>query len=193
MEFNFTLKFQVSRRGDCAEQPGLARTLSAMGVRLVWQRRGRLRLEFVSEARDARLAMREAVAAVHRAMPWAVLSEAAPDYIGLTGIARHFGLSRQALRKLMLSRAGRFPAPVHEVHTTVWHLAEVLEWLDIMRIYRIDVRLLEIARAAQAINLALDARRMRAVRRDTIRLIDLPRELEALLRKAGWPYDTLRP
>ncbi|HTQ35717.1 MAG TPA: DNA-binding protein [Steroidobacteraceae bacterium] len=187
MQFAFTLKYQLAtpwRRGDDAV---LAPALATAGVQLVRRRRDRLRLDFRREGPDVRLAMRCAIAEMGRVIPDAMLAEAAPDYVGLGALARLFGLSRQAMRQVMVSRAGRFPHPVHEVHAAVWHLATILEWMDAMRLYRFDLPLLETARAAQAINLALDARRMREVRRHTARLIELPREIAALLRHAGLP------
>ena len=187
MEFTFTLKFRLTHRWSCGEHPGAARALAAAGVQLARQRRGALRLEFLRAASDGRVVIRQAIADIRRVIPMAVLAEAGPDYIGLTGLARLFGLSRQALRKLMVTRGGRFPSPVHEVHGAVWHLAEVLEWLDAMRLYRIDMQLLEISRAAAQVNVAVECQRMRAVRRHTDRLIELPRDIATLLRAAGLP------
>lgn len=58
------------------------------------------------------------------------------------------------MRKLMMSHASTFPAPVHDGSTALWHLASVLEWLNGRIGYAIDKHLLDIARIARQINLA---------------------------------------
>jgi predicted DNA-binding transcriptional regulator AlpA len=39
------------------------------------------------------------------------------------------GMSRQNLRKLMINYS-TFPIPVHEGSAAIWHLADVLGWLE---------------------------------------------------------------
>lgn len=46
--------------------------------------------------------------------------------------------------KLMIGYPEFFPAPVHEGSTTLWHLLDVLVWLD-QRDYSIDPMLLDVA------------------------------------------------
>jgi predicted DNA-binding transcriptional regulator AlpA len=57
---------------------------------------------------------------------WAKLIEAAPDFVGLTDVADLVGVTRQNMRKLMLSHATTFPTPVHQGSASVWHLADVM-------------------------------------------------------------------
>ncbi len=40
------------------------------------------------------------------------------------------GVSRQNMRKLMLSHSLFFPQQVHNGKTALWHLADILEWLE---------------------------------------------------------------
>ena len=53
-------------------------------------------------------------------------------------VAAVVGLSRQNMRKLMLGHHQQFPAPVHSGNPSVWHLAQVLEFLQ-KRQYRQSV------------------------------------------------------
>jgi hypothetical protein len=180
MQYEFTLKFTRHKTWRCSDVPGSSRRLAAAGVLSLRQRHGRLALQVRREGRDAAAVIDDAIVEAHRIIGLLDLHEVGPDYVGMTGLARRFGVSRQAMRKLMVSRAGRFPAPIHQVHAAVWHLAEVLEWLEAVRLYRIDIGQLETARAAQSLNLILEQRRLREVHRHTARLIDLPREIAAL-------------
>jgi hypothetical protein len=66
---------------------------------------GRLALEFTREAESAEEAVRSALADVRGAVPLARLIEVAPDLVGLTDVAEIVGVSRQNMRKLMLSHA----------------------------------------------------------------------------------------
>ena len=91
---------------------------------------GRLALEFTREAENAEAAVRSALADVRIAIPSARLIEVAPDLVGLTDVAEIVGVSRQNMRKLMLAYPSSFPAPVHEGSASIWHLADVLTWLQ---------------------------------------------------------------
>jgi predicted DNA-binding transcriptional regulator AlpA len=105
---------------------------------------GRIALEFSREAETAQEAIDSAIDNVATALPGAELIEAAPDYAGLTEISEIIGITRQALRKQMLSRVD-FPRPVHCGNPSLWHLAPVLEWLKQQRDYPVDPVLQHIA------------------------------------------------
>jgi hypothetical protein len=113
---------------------------------------GRLALEFDREADDAASAMTSAIEDVARALPQAELIEVGPDLVGLTEIAELLDVSRQNMRKLIVGASGS-PLPVHDGSTTLWHLADVLDWLVAAKGYRIEKELRETARAARSINL----------------------------------------
>lgn len=112
---------------------------------------GRIALEFSRAADNARQAIDSAIDNMQTAVPGAELIEAAPDYAGLTEIAKIIGISRQALRKQMLNRLD-FPRPIHCGNPSLWHLAPVLEWLRQQRDYRVDPTLEEIARHNMHLN-----------------------------------------
>lgn len=173
MEYTFTLKYQladedqdldalVERLGDA----GCDDALVGIG------QRGRLALEFTREASDADTAVRSALADVRRAVPTAKLIEVAPDLVGLTDVADIVGVSRQNMRKLMLAHPGSFPTPVHEGSAAIWHLADVLAWLEARGGYSLSAEVLDVARVALHVNVAKERRRLpRAA----------SRELEALV------------
>ena len=169
MEYNFTLKYRLSdedRDADAlVERLGEAGCTDALvGIGIV----GRLALEFTREAESAQIAVRSALEEVRAAIPSAELVEVLPDFVGLTDVAEIVGVSRQGMRKLMLTN-GDFPLPVHEGSASVWHLADVLAWLDGRKGYKPDRILRETASAALEVNVAKEARRYAP---ETIREID---------------------
>lgn len=159
MEYTFTLKYRLAAQ-DCDAQE-LVERLGETGCddALVGVGQpGRLALEFTREAPTARAAFHSALADVKRIVPSAQLTEASPDFVGLTDVADLIGVSRQNMRKLMLTHVASFPAAVHEGSASTWHLAEVLDWLDTRGGYELEPGLAETARAAQAINVATAVR-----------------------------------
>jgi len=173
MEYSFTLKYQLSEQDcnhdDIVERLGEAGCDDALvGV----GQPGRIALEFAREAGSAQAALVSALGEVKSAIPSAKLIEAAPDFVGLTDVADVIGVTRQNMRKLMLSHATSFPAPVHEGSSAVWHLADVLAWLQSKGSYELDQAVLDVAATAMQINLAKEARQIAA---------NVPREVRALV------------
>ena len=156
MEYTFTLKYQLAAddldRAAVVERLGEAGCDDALvGTGVA----GRIALEFTREAASAEAALRSALADVRRALPGARLTEAGPDYVGLTDVAELLEMSRQNLRKLMLNHPASFPPPVHEGSASVWRLADLLAWFA-ERGYTLEPALVETASAARQINLAKD-------------------------------------
>ncbi len=159
MEYIFTLKYQIgSMSPDVAVEllgeAGCDDALAGTG------QAGRLALEFTREAPDAHTAILGALSDVKRALPDARLIEAAPDLVGLSDVANLIGVSRQNMRKLMLAHGASFPPPLHEGSASVWHLADILDWLKAKGNYAIDEHLLELAASARQVNLAKEARQL---------------------------------
>lgn len=175
MEYTFTLKYQLAEQD--ANHDELVERLGAAGCddALVGiGQQGRLALEFVREAESAEAALLSALTDVKQAIPTAKLIEAAPDLVGLTDVAEVVGLTRQNMRKLMISHATSFPPPVHEGTTSVWHLAEVMAWLQARGTYKVEASVLEVAHSAMQVNLAkeVEIRRLRPkLRRDVRALV----------------------
>ncbi|VWX60286.1 putative DNA-binding protein [Burkholderiales bacterium 8X] len=160
MEYTFTLRYRLAEIDGPVDS--LLQVLAAagcddalVGIGLP----GRIALEFVREASDAREAVLSAMRDVKSAVPGAVLIEAAPDLVGLSEVAELAGVSRQNMRQLMNRHASTFPAPVHEGSTAVWHLADLLAWLQARGSYSLDPLLLELARTTLQVNLAIGTRR----------------------------------
>jgi hypothetical protein len=65
------------------------------------------------------------------------------------------------MRKLMMSHARSFPAPIHEGSVSHWHLAPVLERLGAQAVYEIERALIEISRMAMRINVAKESHRLK--------------------------------
>jgi len=159
-EYEFTLKFAVPPSDD--GMSGHVERLASEGCddALVGVGRpDRIALAFTREGASASASVLSAIADVGRAIPGAVLVEAAPDLVSATDIADLVGCSRQNVRNLMLDCRAIVPAPVHEGRPSIWHLAPVLVWLRDRKGYRIGEELLELAGTTMQVNLAIDQRR----------------------------------
>ena len=172
MEYTFTLKYRLLPADHSVDD--LIERLGAEGCddALVGVGQpGRMALEFTREADSARDALQSALADVKRAMPEAQLFEAAPDFVGLSDVAQVVGVSRQNLRKLMLSHAASFPAPVHDGTTAVWHLADMLDWLHATLAYQLEPVTLDIARTIKQVNLVKQAEQISPASEKQLRLL----------------------
>ena len=163
MEYTFTLKYQLAEHDSAPDamverlgEAGCDDALVGIG------QPGRLALEFTRESDGAQSAVRSALADVRRAVPTARLIEATPDLVGLTDVAEIVGVSRQNMRTLMLGHRASFPAPVHEGSASIWHLAEVLAWMEGKGGYSLDRSVLETAQATWEVNLAKEGVRLPA-------------------------------
>jgi predicted DNA-binding transcriptional regulator AlpA len=151
MEYEFTLKYQLdsldSDFDDLVERLGAGGCTDALvGI----GQSGRLGLRFMREARSAKDALLSAMFDVRRSIPSARLIEAGPDFVGLSDAAEMLGMTRQNLRKLMMSNP-TFPIPVHDGSSGLWHLADLLKWLR-ERDYDIASEMVEVSTTARRIN-----------------------------------------
>jgi len=161
MEYTFTLKYQLT--GDDHDLDAVVERLGEAGCddALVGiGQPGRLALEFTREARNADVAVRSALADVRRALPSARLTKVEPDLVGLTDVADIVGMSRQNMRKLMLTHPGSFPPPVHEGSASIWHLADVLAWLQDRGGYSLNGDMLDVAQVALQVNVVKEGQRL---------------------------------
>ncbi|KIH81733.1 putative DNA-binding protein [Pseudomonas batumici] len=131
---------------------------------------GRLALAFSRDAISASQALLSALQDVKKAIPDARLIEVVPDLVGLSDIADIVGVSRQNMRKLMLAHGASFPLAVHEGSASVWHLAEVLVWLE-SRGYDLEPLMIETAQAAQEINLTKASSKLSEVNPEWLALV----------------------
>ena len=153
-EFEFTLKFSLP---DAAQEPqAYIEALGAAGCDdaiIGIGQKGRVALQFTREATDAWSAITSAIADVKSAIPAAKLIESTPDLVGLTDIANLMGVSRQYLRKLEITKAN-FPQPVHSGKVAIWHLANFLQWYEVVQQKQVDTAIKDIAAANMQINIA---------------------------------------
>lgn len=152
-EYIFTLKYKLPSHEAHADE--LAEKLYAqncddalIGVGVP----GRIALEFAREAQSAEAAIRSAHQDVLKTIPEAQLIEALPDYVGITDIAEIVNVSRQQIRKLYQNNHDSFPAPIHEGNSSIWHLADVLEWFVAKQKYDIEPAMYEIAKQTAKLN-----------------------------------------
>ncbi len=156
MEYRFALKFVLPASPRPIDEFVGQLGEAGCGGASVTQAR-RIALEFAREADSAESAILSALATVRAVIPGAQLLEVTPDFVGLSDIARCVGVSRQNMRKLMLTHTAHFPIPVHEGSAALWHLAPVLAWLRDRAGYAIPATLLEVAHIAMQVNLAKEA------------------------------------
>ncbi|MFK8256950.1 helix-turn-helix transcriptional regulator [Erwinia sp. AnSW2-5] len=163
MEYTFTLKYQLTDQAGTSDvlverlaEAGCDDALIGLGIP------GRIALEFIREASSAQQAMESALEQIRSVLPDARLFEVSPDYVGLTDVADLIGVTRQNMRKLMLAHYLTFPAPIHEGIATIWHLADVLTWLESRGGYRVPENVQEAAAAALNLNLSNEILRHRS-------------------------------
>ena len=118
--------------------------------------KGRIALSFTREAVSAERAVLSAIADARRAIPDATLTEVSPDLVGLTDVAELLHVSRQNVRKLILTCDAAAPAPVHDGKPTIWRLAKLLQWLQEQKNYHVNEDLVALARTTMQVNLAVD-------------------------------------
>lgn len=158
MEYEFTLKLKLAaddaNADEVVERLGIAGCDDALvGI----GRPGRIALQFTRNADSAEKAIIGALKDVKSAIPEAKLLEVGPDFVGLTDVAELVGVTRQNMRKLMLTHTESFPIAVHEGNAALWHLAPILQWLNDRDGYRIEQSLLDVAYIAMQINLTKEA------------------------------------
>jgi len=173
IDYEFTLKFSLP---DAADDPDRhIEALAAAGCEdalIGIGQRGRIALDFTRTATSAFAAITSALRDVRKAIPDAMLVEASPDFVGLTDVADFAGFTRQNMRKLMLGNSPTFPVAVHDGKPSLWHLADILAWLEAQQNRAIDEALLDVARATMLLNIAKEARKLPGA--------TLPRNLERL-------------
>lgn len=161
MEYVFTLKYQLATEDQDMDsivgrlgEAGCDDALIGVG------QPGRLAMEFIREASSAEKALKSALKDVRGAIPNARLIEVTPDLVGLTDVADIVGVSRQNMRKLMLSHPNHFPAPVHEGNPSIWHLAEVMGWMQSRGNDTLPKDVLEVALVAMKVNVDKEYKRV---------------------------------
>jgi hypothetical protein len=154
-EYDFTLKFQLPQSQidpndyiDRLYESGCDDAMIGLG------KKGLISLNFIRESESAYTAIHSAITDVKRAIPSALLVEATPDFVGLTDTAKILGCTRQNIRNLIIKDELKSPLPIYEGTPSIWHLAEILMWLQVEKTYEINEPLLEISRINMNLNIA---------------------------------------
>jgi hypothetical protein len=152
-QYEFTLTFRLENVEDNPEKYIEALGAGGCDDALVGiGKLGSISLRFTRESKGAIKAVSTAIRDVRRAIPNAALVEASPDFVGMTDIADIYGASRQYIRKVATSPARSFPDPVHEGNPSLWHLADVLDWMSANEPGKLDEALFELAKLNMQIN-----------------------------------------
>jgi len=138
--YDFVLRFDLPHRDDDPEdhldalfEAGCDDAVIGTGSP------GTLALDFSRQADTAGKALTGAVENILCAIPEARLTEVGPDLLNLSELAawisdRGQRVTRQAIRKYAKGKvarvSSRFPSPAVSGSAPVWHLADVLRWMQ---------------------------------------------------------------
>lgn len=152
-EYDFTLRFHLKEpNADPKSYIGQLYEHGCDDALIGFGKMGGISLNFIREADSAVGAISSAVENVKAAIPDAVLVEATPDLVGLTDIAKVIDCSRQNTRKMLSEDDGRVPTPMYDGKPSLWHLAQVLEWLKCNSSHTVDESLLSVAQFNMHLN-----------------------------------------
>ena len=151
--YNFVLAFSLRDSDDNSEnyiealgENGCTDASVGMG------RLGRISLDFTREAQSATEAIFSAITDVERSIPNAKLTRIEPDLVGITDVSNLVDRSRQNIRKLILAEGSECPVAIHSGNPTLWHLNDILRWLQQSKGYQISQELIEVAEIAKSLN-----------------------------------------
>lgn len=155
-EYEFTLKFTLQNaQADPQEYVELLGRNGCDDALIGIGQCGRIGFSFIRESTSAYEAVSSAIEDIRKVLPNARLIEAAPDLVGLTETADLLGFTRQNIRQLMIRAGATFPAPVRAGKPTIWHLSQILVWMNKNRKYEIDEALIDVAKTNMEVNLAI--------------------------------------
>ncbi len=168
-EYDFTLKFDL-RDSECDPSTYVDR-LAENGcddALIGLAKKGYISLNFIRESESACEAISSAINDVKAAIPYAVLVEASPDFVGAADIAEILGCSRQNIRQLIVKNVQESPSPVHNGSHSIWRLAEVLNWLQEMKGYQVEDTLLDVASFNMQLNIYRGLRKINFENQDKL-------------------------
>jgi len=156
-EYEFTLKFRLPNATEIPDiyvgklgAGGCDDALIGIG------KNGSIALNFIRVADSAFDAVTSAIIQVKRAIPNVRLVEVTPDFVELSDVTELLGVTRQNMQKIMMNSGTRFPEPVHEGKSSIWHLANILIWLKNQKSYPVVEDMIELAKTNMQLNIAKD-------------------------------------
>ena len=167
-EYDFILKFSLPDANkdpsdfiDALAEAGCDDATIGIG------KKGRIALDFCRESNSAEEALKTAIEDVKSAIPGAVLIEASPDLVGVSEIAHILNVTRQNITKHVSKLTSRFPTPIHEGSSQLWHLTDVIAWsqeklLNTVSIANLEV-ITEVARESRKINIEKELNNLRSL------------------------------
>lgn len=160
-DYEFTLKFTLPNKNldpdIYVEKLGVSGCDDAL---IGLGQKGRIALQFSRESTSASEAVISAIKDVKSVIPDASLVEATPDLVGISDIAAIMDVSRQNVRKLMLSHGYTFPSPIHAGKTSFWHLSTVLDWFEEQQNKEIEPAIKEVAFTNMQVNLVKESKQL---------------------------------
>ena len=154
-DYEFTLKFNLTDSQADPQEYVNRLYLSGCDDALIGiGKKGSISLNFMRSAESAYGAISSAMIDVRQAIPQSIVIEATPDLVGLTDVAKILGCTRQNIRNLVVNSDRISPTPVYEGTPSLWHLSEILTWLQNEKMYAIDDSVLEVAKINMEINAA---------------------------------------
>ena len=153
-EYEFTLKFKLQ---DSNIDPDIyVEQLYESGCDdavIGTGKKGYIGLNFIRESTSAYEAIASAIRDVKKAIPQASLVEASPDFVGVTDVANLLGCTRQNIQKLIAKDNLNCPSSVYGGAQSIWHLADILDWLIDNKKYSVSESLVEVAKVTMSLNI----------------------------------------
>lgn len=117
---------------------------------------GLLILNFTRVAKSAKEAIYSALEDVKKVVPNAKLIEVMPDYVELKDISKILDVSIPLTREMFAKSYS--PIPIHIGTTTIWHLCDVLVWMEKEK-EDVNVNFKQVASVTRELNSLLDIQR----------------------------------
>jgi predicted DNA-binding transcriptional regulator AlpA len=167
-EYQFELTFKLPQGEDPDQyfellEPSCSDAIVGTG------QTGYMVFDFTREASSAYDAIVSAVTDVKKVIPEASLTEATPDFVGLTDVADLLGFTRQYMRKLMVNSGATFPSPIHEGKSSLWHLSNILHWLKENKKLEVEDTLIDVANINKKFNIMKELNQVNDGMQDNIR------------------------
>lgn len=153
-EYEFTLKFKLK---DSQIDPDVyVEQLYESGCDdavIGTGKKGYIGLNFIRESSSAYEAISSAIKDIKKAIPEAILMESSPDLVGVTDVANLLGCTRQNMQKLIAKDNYNCPPAIYGGAQSIWHLANILDWLIDSKKYSVSESLVEVAKVTMSLNI----------------------------------------
>lgn len=126
--YEFTLKYHIGDKSLSMDDIDDRLFEAGCGDALIGHNgNGQFSLDFCREANTAWRAVLSAMRCVEKALPEARITEAKPDYVGVSDVASILNVSRQYIQKLIANEVLNLPPVTIVGKSTVYRLAPMIE------------------------------------------------------------------